>query len=133
MNEQLEVAILNNIGSTLQFIKNQQWKVSHYTLLIYGAIIAIQRHFDFEGENVALIGLAFIVFIASFIINQKLNKSLDDHRRYTTKIYEGNKDQIESYGIPINQTLDIDIISLILFCIATIGFVITVLIVVTHS
>ncbi len=41
MNEQLEVAILNNAASAIQHLKDQQWKISHFTLLIYGVILAL--------------------------------------------------------------------------------------------
>jgi len=124
----LEVTILNNIGSNLQFIKNQQWRISHYVLIIYGVVIAIKENYD-KCENSVLIGLASITFLAAILINIKLVDSLYKHRGFVTNIYKKNKDQVEGYGIPIDQTIGLDYISLSLFCAATIGYIITMVII----
>lgn len=128
MDKQFEVSILNNTASTIQHLKNQQWRISHYTLLIYAALYAVDLKCDFIGENVALIAIALITAIASQILNEKLNISLNKHRKNVEKIYKENKKQIESYGIPIEQKDDY-LISRLLFSVSLTGFLITTLLI----
>ncbi len=133
MKEQLEVAILNNIGSNLQFIKNQQWRVSYFTLLAYGAIVATQKYFNFENGYVKLgfVTLTLLIGMASIYLNRNLDESLNKHRDYVTKIYEGNKDQVESYGIPVDQSSEKDLTNLMLLYVTHIGCGLTLILIVS--
>jgi len=131
-NKQLEATILKNLGSALQFFKNQQWKVCYYTLLLYGAIVATQ-HFFVQNNYIIKAILAILIILVSvlsILLNCKLRDSSIEHRKYINNIYEKNKEQVESYGIPINQETRDDLLNLVFIGSAVLGCVLSFFIVV---
>ena len=103
---ELEVAILNNTSSTIQHLKDQQWKVSYYTMLSYGAIIATQQYLKLDGNNhITLLGILIgVISVVSAYLNWSLSGSLLENRKVVSKIYTINKDQIKKYDLEPDQT-----------------------------
>jgi len=127
----LEIAILNNSASAIQFLKNQQWKICHYTLLIYAAIVATKQLIVPNNCIMRAILIVLIVFVSvlSICLNNKMRDSIIEHRKYVTNIYDKNKGQLELYGIPICQETKDDLINFVFIGTAIVGCILSLFIV----
>jgi len=89
MNKDEELRLLYQVTvSDLASYKRQQWQVTNYGLLLYAAIISIQKLLGniFPWEVFALIIAAIAICASSSLILIKLDKSIKGLRRGLTEL-----------------------------------------------
>lgn len=69
----------------IHFLKRQQWLVTNYGLLLYGAIVVMARYFTKQPERCLLAILAVIVGVAATTIVVLLHYSISKARERSLK------------------------------------------------
>ena len=85
--------------SDLAYLKEQQWRITNYTLLLYAVLFGCARAFSGNlsfPELVVRCFLAFLVLCAAFAVLVSLQRSIDKGRRrmraVRSQLSEGFKD-----------------------------------------
>ena len=102
------IAILNNSGSHITFMKKQQWTITYYCLLVYGVVIGLCRLFQFKLENWEriILGLvSFVVCVVGYWLVLLFGTSISEHRQITSKIYKYYRLECEKVGINPDETV----------------------------
>lgn len=91
----LEIAtVYNDFMQSIQNIKNQQWQLTYYCLLLLGAVYAVRE--NNQIPHLFLISVTFAITITGLIMLLDLEKSLTEHRIKAQKILDDRfKDTID--------------------------------------
>jgi hypothetical protein len=71
--------------SNIQFLKSQQWHVSNYTMLLYAAIVAVERGIPIKSQ---LNGFVWLLGCAGVIMIWRLQFQMDRHRKRIRHMYD---------------------------------------------
>ena len=90
-NDNFLVAVFNNSGDHIQFLKKQQWTIAYYCLLSYAAIVAVfETYFTSPSciERGVLFAISTVLCVIGCILIFVFEKSMKDHRVIIENIYE---------------------------------------------
>lgn len=79
--------VYQSASEDIRFFKRQQWLVAYYTLLIYGAVIALIKLFK-SNENQWLTYVPFFIGFLSLVLIIGLHRSTDNARNRFHKVRE---------------------------------------------
>ena len=80
------LTLLQVVRNNQELYMKQQWKVTYFTFLLYGAIIATFKIVG-EGKNLSFILIA-VLAITTIAIIWKLESSIKEHRKMAEDIYD---------------------------------------------
>lgn len=114
----------NHSVTQLRFLKEQQWRISHYTLLLFAAIFGASTILSSDNANIILAALSGIVWMASLIVLYSLENSLKKNREEIEKACKKgcSKEYNDDFPAYTHYGLVHDPIIIILYGAITIGF-----------
>jgi hypothetical protein len=76
-SEQQALAVFNHAAQEIRFFKDQQWRVTNYALLAYGALVAAPELIDGSKDlaNWGCAGIAVLAAAAAGVVLWKLDKA----------------------------------------------------------
>lgn len=89
-NRHTLLSFLPILRSNQEFYMRQQWTITNYSFLIYGAIIGIIKLFDLKiscNEKILAFSVSTLVCVAAAFFIQKLHDSLEEVRLMVNDIY----------------------------------------------
>ena len=90
-NDNFLVAVFNNCGDHIQFLKKQQWTITYYCLLLYAAIIAMFKTYLTNAsciERGVLLAISTVLCLIGCILIFIFEKSMKEHRTIIENIYQ---------------------------------------------
>ena len=91
----------------IPFFKRQQWIVTNYTVLIYGALIAVSRLVK-SARNEWLIYIAGIIAVISLLLIIQLQRSTQKARKRKNAVKERLTDDLKNllFGEPVGRFVE---------------------------
>ncbi len=86
------LSFLPVIRGNQELYMRQQWTITNYSFLIYGAIIGIIKLFDLKiscTEKILAFAVSTIVCAAAALFIRRLHDSLEEARAMAAEVYNG--------------------------------------------